>query len=106
MNVANSCQNKSRAIETDSSKTSELQEEHNLAIQEKDEEIEVYKSGMEQALMELEELRMVCHLWMPKLGYWFWGLLFFLTYTEPRRHGHCIGYPDRSCAAWVCFQDQ
>jgi hypothetical protein len=30
-----------------------------LALKEKDEEIEVYKSGMEQALMELEELRLV-----------------------------------------------
>lgn len=29
-------------------------------MQEKDEEIEVYKSGMEQALMELEELKLVC----------------------------------------------
>jgi hypothetical protein len=30
-----------------------------LALKDKDEEIEVYKSGMEQALMELEELRLV-----------------------------------------------
>lgn len=29
-------------------------------MREKDEEIEVYKSGMEQALMELEELKLVC----------------------------------------------
>lgn len=30
-----------------------------MALREKDEEIEVYKSGMEQALMELEELKLV-----------------------------------------------
>lgn len=29
-------------------------------LREKDEEIEIYKSGMEQALTELEELRLVC----------------------------------------------
>lgn len=33
--------------------------DHDTALKEKDEEIEVYKSGMEQALMELEEMRMV-----------------------------------------------
>lgn len=52
--------NKSRAIEEDSSKVGDRQREHDLALQEKDEEIEVYKSGMEQALMELEEMKMVC----------------------------------------------
>lgn len=51
--------NKSRAIDEDSSKTGERQREHELALQEKDEEIEVYKSGMEQALIELEEAKMV-----------------------------------------------
>ncbi|EYE96227.1 putative cytoskeleton assembly control protein Sla2 [Aspergillus ruber CBS 135680] len=50
--------NKSRAIDEDSSKTGERQREHELALQEKDEEIEVYKSGMEQALIELEEAKM------------------------------------------------
>lgn len=55
-------QNKSRAIDEDSSKVSERQKEHELALLEKDEEMEVYKSGMEQALMELEELKMVCLL--------------------------------------------
>lgn len=50
--------NKSRAIEEDSSKVGDRQREHDLALQEKDEEIEVYKSGMEQALMELEEMKM------------------------------------------------
>lgn len=39
--------------------TSERQREHELSLREKDEEIEVYKSGMEQALMELEESKMV-----------------------------------------------
>ena len=55
-------QNKSRAIDEDSSKVSERQREHELALREKDEEMEVYKSGMEQALMELEEMKMVCLL--------------------------------------------
>lgn len=45
------------------------QEDHELALREKDEEIEVYKSGMEQALMELEELKLVrlyflCLYWL------------------------------------------
>lgn len=53
-------QNKSRAIDEDSSKVGERHKEHELALLEKDEEMEVYKSGMEQALMELEELKMVC----------------------------------------------
>lgn len=50
--------NKSRAIDEDSSKIGDRQREHDLALQEKDEEIEVYKSGMEQALIELEEAKM------------------------------------------------
>lgn len=41
------------------SKTSDRQGDHEQALREKDEEIEVYKSGMEQALMELEELKLV-----------------------------------------------
>jgi len=37
----------------------DLNEDHQAALREKDEEIEVYKSGMEQALMKLEELKLV-----------------------------------------------
>jgi hypothetical protein len=44
------------------SKRGELSEDHELSLREKDEEIEVYKSGMEQALMELEELKLVCFI--------------------------------------------
>jgi huntingtin-interacting protein 1-related protein len=47
-------------LEEYTSKRGELSEDHELALREKDEEIEVYKSGMEQALMELEELKLVC----------------------------------------------
>lgn len=47
-------------MEEVSNKTSERAGDHDLALREKDEEIEVYKSGMEQALMELEELKLVC----------------------------------------------
>ena len=47
-------------MEEYTSKRGELSEDHELALREKDEEIEVYKSGMEQALMELEELKLVC----------------------------------------------
>lgn len=42
-----------------SSRNNDRQEDLDLSLREKDEEIEVYKSGMEQALMELEELRLV-----------------------------------------------
>lgn len=42
-------------------RNSERSGDHDLALQEKDEEIEVYKSGMEQALMELEELKLVSY---------------------------------------------
>ncbi|PYH88890.1 cytoskeleton assembly control protein Sla2 [Aspergillus ellipticus CBS 707.79] len=49
---------KSRALEDVANKNSERSGDHDLALREKDEEIEVYKSGMEQALMELEELKM------------------------------------------------
>jgi hypothetical protein len=50
---------KTRALDEYSSRNNDRQGDHDLALREKDEEIEVYKSGMEQALMELEELRMV-----------------------------------------------
>lgn len=42
-----------------SSRNNDYQEDHDLTLREKEEEIEVYKSGMEQALMELEELKLV-----------------------------------------------
>ncbi|KAJ5397152.1 hypothetical protein N7509_005265 [Penicillium cosmopolitanum] len=50
--------NKNRALEDIQGRNSERSGDHDLALQEKDEEIEVYKSGMEQALMELEELKL------------------------------------------------
>ncbi|KAL9114224.1 MAG: hypothetical protein Q9227_001646 [Pyrenula ochraceoflavens] len=50
--------NKTRALEDVGSRRGELDEDHNAALREKDDEIEVYKSGMEQALMELEELKL------------------------------------------------
>ncbi|KAI1910783.1 sla2 Src-like adaptor 2 [Ophidiomyces ophidiicola] len=50
--------NKSRALEDARNSTGERDHDHDLALQEKDEEIEVYKSGMEQALLELEELKL------------------------------------------------
>lgn len=46
-------------MEEISSRNMDRQGDHELALREKDEEIEVYKSGMEQALMELEELKLV-----------------------------------------------
>ncbi|KAF3482314.1 cytoskeleton assembly control protein Sla2 [Arthroderma uncinatum] len=50
--------NKTRALEEFHSSSGELNEDHDLMLREKDEEIEIYKSGMEQALTELEELRL------------------------------------------------
>ncbi|KAB8258193.1 ANTH domain-containing protein [Aspergillus pseudonomiae] len=50
--------NKNRALEDVSSRNADRQGDHDAMLREKDEEIEVYKSGMEQALMELEELKM------------------------------------------------
>ncbi|KAL1999277.1 hypothetical protein VTN02DRAFT_4748 [Thermoascus thermophilus] len=49
---------KTRALEELSARNNERDGNHELALREKDEEIEVYKSGMEQALMELEELKL------------------------------------------------
>ncbi|KAJ6132843.1 hypothetical protein N7471_008058 [Penicillium samsonianum] len=49
---------KTRALDEHSSRNNDRQEDLDLSLREKDEEIEVYKSGMEQALMELEELRL------------------------------------------------
>ncbi|EAS35055.3 cytoskeleton assembly control protein [Coccidioides immitis RS] len=50
--------NKNRALEEARNSTGERDHDHELTLREKDEEIEVYKSGMEQALMELEELKL------------------------------------------------
>lgn len=50
--------NKNRALDELSNTKSEWDGDHALTLREKDEEIEVYKSGMEQALMELEELKL------------------------------------------------
>lgn len=50
---------KNRALEDASTRSKETSGDQELALREKDEEIEVYKSGMEQALMELEELKLV-----------------------------------------------
>ena len=52
-------QNKNRALEDASTRNSERNGDLDLALKEKDEELEVYKSGMEQALEELEEMKMV-----------------------------------------------
>jgi hypothetical protein len=46
-------------LDEHSSRNNDRQEDLDLSLREKDEEIEVYKSGMEQALMELEELKLV-----------------------------------------------
>ncbi|KAE8351483.1 cytoskeleton assembly control protein Sla2 [Aspergillus coremiiformis] len=49
---------KNRALEEVSSRNADRQGDQDAILREKDEEIEVYKSGMEQALMELEELKL------------------------------------------------
>ncbi|KAJ5510786.1 Epsin-like N-terminal [Penicillium expansum] len=49
---------KTRALDEHSSRNNDRQEDLDLALREKDEEIEVYKAGMDQALEELEELRL------------------------------------------------
>jgi hypothetical protein len=46
-------------LDEHSSRNNDRQEDLDLALREKDEEIEVYKAGMDQALEELEELRLV-----------------------------------------------
>ncbi|CAI7667759.1 unnamed protein product [Penicillium manginii] len=50
--------NKNRALEDIQGRHSERSGDHDLALQEKDEEIKILESGMEQALMELEELKL------------------------------------------------
>lgn len=50
--------NKTRALEEIHANQGEADHDRKLALREKDDEIEIYKSGMEQALMELEELKL------------------------------------------------
>ena len=50
--------NKTRTLDDIRSKHGERDGNHQTALRERDDEIEVYKSGMEQALMELEELKL------------------------------------------------
>ena len=50
--------NKTRTLDDIRLKHSERNEDHDAQLKEKDDEIEIYKSGMEQALEELEELKL------------------------------------------------
>ncbi|KAB8068410.1 ANTH domain-containing protein [Aspergillus leporis] len=50
--------NKNRALEEVSSRNMDRQGDHDALLHEKEVELEAYKSGMEQALMELEELKL------------------------------------------------
>ncbi|KAL1995547.1 hypothetical protein VTN49DRAFT_1734 [Thermomyces lanuginosus] len=50
--------NKTRALEEMAAKRTEMDEDVQAALREKDAEIEVYKSGMDEALMELEQLKL------------------------------------------------
>ena len=50
--------NKTRTLDDIRSKHGERNEDHQASLREKDDEIEIYKSGMEQALEELEELKL------------------------------------------------
>ncbi|KAL1972336.1 hypothetical protein VTN31DRAFT_7555 [Thermomyces dupontii] len=50
--------NKTRALEEMAAKRNEMDEDVQAALREKDAEIEVYKSGMDEALMELEQLKL------------------------------------------------
>ncbi|KAJ5668007.1 uncharacterized protein N7477_006577 [Penicillium maclennaniae] len=50
--------NKTRALEEISGRHSERDGDHEAALREKDEEIEVYKAGMDDLLMEIEELKL------------------------------------------------
>lgn len=58
--LMNHGQSKTRALEEFQSSRGDLNADHEIMLREKDEEIEIYKSGMEQALTELEELKLVC----------------------------------------------
>lgn len=52
-------QNKTRAFDEVHSKYGERDDNLERSLQEKEEELEIYKSGMDQTLLELNELRMV-----------------------------------------------
>lgn len=53
-------QKKSRALEDVHSKFRERDGDLERTLREKEEELEIYKSGMDQTLLELDELRKVC----------------------------------------------
>ena len=52
-------QNKTRALDDIHSKYGERDSDLERILREKEEELEIYKSGMDQTLLELNELRMV-----------------------------------------------
>lgn len=52
-------QNKTRALDDVHSKYGERDGDLERSLREKEEELEIYKSGMDQTLLELNELRMV-----------------------------------------------
>lgn len=54
-------QGKTRALEDIHSKYSERDGDLERSLREKEEELEIYKSGMDQTLLELNELRTVNH---------------------------------------------
>ena len=53
-------QNKTRSFDDIRSKYGERDGDLERSLREKEEELEIYKSGMDQTLLELNELRMVC----------------------------------------------
>ena len=53
-------QNKTRSLDDVHSKYGERDGDLERSLREKEEELEIYKSGMDQTLLELNELRMVC----------------------------------------------
>lgn len=55
-----SLQNRTRSLEDIQSKYGERDGDLERSLREKEEELEIYKSGMDQTLLELNELRMVC----------------------------------------------
>ena len=54
-------QNKGRALDEARSKYGEHDSDLAQSLREKEDELEIYKSGMDQTLLELNELRMVGH---------------------------------------------
>ena len=57
-------QNKTRALDDVHAKFGERDGDLERTLREKEEELEIYKSGMDQTLLELNELRMASH-WRP-----------------------------------------